>query len=207
MLNLEFIVEELSTKEALNLLLPKILTQEIAYKIHSFRGKSDLFKKLPSRLQGYKKWIDHTYKIIVLVDEDRENCKQLKQQLEKMAIKVGLVTKSSRGKGESFQVLNRIVIEELEAWFFGDVNAICQAYPRVYSNLGSQAKYRDPDAIKGGTWEALEKVLQSKGYHKGGLEKNNAAREISQYMNPKKNDSKSFQVFYQGLLEIIELDQ
>ena len=77
-------------------------------------------------------------------------------------------------------------------------------YPKISPNLVQQKKYRNPNTITGGNWEALEKVLQSKGYHKGGLEKNNAAREIGQYMNPKENCSKSFQVFYQGLLEIIE---
>jgi hypothetical protein len=45
--------------------------------------------------------------------------------------------------------------------------------------------------------------LQSKGYHKGGLEKIRAAEDISQYMNPQQNSSRSFQVFYQGLLKII----
>lgn len=104
-------------------------------------------------------------------------------------------------------MLNRIVVEELEAWFFGDINAICQAYPKISSHLANQAKYRDPDAIQGGTWEALEKVLQKKGYHQGGLEKHKAAKAISQYMNPEKNNSRSFQVFYQGLLEIMNLSQ
>ena len=51
-----------------------------------------------------------------------------------------------------FQVLNRIAVEELEAWFFGDVQAIHQAYERVSSSLIVKSAYRDPDAIKGGTW-------------------------------------------------------
>ena len=202
-LYLEFLVEDLSTKQALSYILPKILEEQVSFNIHPFRGKPDLLLKLPNRLQGYKKWIDHNYKIIILIDKDREDCKKLKQKLENIAIQAGLVTKSSQGNKKSFQVLNRIVIEELEAWFFGDINAICQAYPKVSPDLGKQAKYRDPDAINGGTWEALEKVLQSKGYHKGGLEKSHAAKEISQYMNPQQNSSRSFQVFYQGLLKII----
>jgi hypothetical protein len=96
------------------------------------------------------------------------------------------------------------VVEELEAWFFGDVEAIRQAYPKVSANLATQQQYRDPDAIKGGTWEALERVLQKAGYHQGGLEKYKASSEISQYMNPESNRSKSFKVFYKALLEIIK---
>lgn len=96
-------------------------------------------------------------------------------------------------------VLNRIAIEELEAWFFGDVEALRAAYPKVPATLGSQARYRDPDAIVGGTWEALERVLQGKGYHRGGLQKIKAAKEIAAHMDPARNRSRSFRVFMEGL--------
>ena len=133
-----------------------------------------------------------------------EDCQQLKDKLETIARETGLKTKSRVPNQDSFQLLNRIAIEELEAWFFGDVNAIVSAYPKVSPNLGKQAKFRNPDEIKGGTWEALEKVLKKVGYHQGGLEKVKAAREISQFMNPQENRSPSFQMFYQGLSKIIQ---
>nr|WP_234300870.1 DUF4276 family protein [Sphaerospermopsis aphanizomenoides] len=87
---------------------------------------------------------------------------------------------------------------------FGDINALVTAYPKLSHNLEKQAKYRDPDAISGGTAEALEKLLQTAGYQRGGLEKRKTAREVSLHINPSKNRSKSFQVFYEGLLKIIE---
>ena len=65
------------------------------------------------------------------------------------------MTKSSAAQNEDFQVVNRLAIEELEAWFFGDVEALHAAYCRVSINLQDQARYRDPDAIRGGTYEAL----------------------------------------------------
>jgi hypothetical protein len=188
-------------------LLLKILPSNVTSKIHAYRGKQDFFEKVPNRLKGYQAWLPPELKIVVLIDEDREDCLKLKKQLEDMAISAGLITKSSCQKDKSFQVLNRIVVEELEAWFFGDVQAIRQAYPKVSPNLANQQPYRDPDAIKGGTWEALERVLKKAGYHPGGLEKYKASSEISKYMNPKSNRSKSFQVFYQGLLEIINSKQ
>jgi hypothetical protein len=202
-LHLEFLVEEASLESALTQLLPKILPSTVSSKIHAFRGKPDLLAKLPDRLKGYQAWLPPDWKIVILIDKDREDCLELKEKLEIMAISSGLITKSSCQKDKSFQVLNRIVVEELEAWFFGDVQAIRQAYPKVSANLANQQPYRDPDAIKGGTAEALERVLKKAGYHPGGLEKNKASSEISQYMNPESNRSKSFQVFYQGLLEII----
>ncbi|MEG4024847.1 DUF4276 family protein [Microcoleus sp. S13C4] len=196
-------MEEASLESALTHIVPKILPSTVTYKIHAFRGKTDLLAKLPNRLKGYQAWLPPDWKIVILIDEDREDCLKLKQKLEIMAISSGLITKSSCQKDKSFQVLNRIVVEELEAWFFGDVEAICQAYPKVSANLANQQPYRDPDAIKGGTWEALERVLKKAGYHAGGLEKYKASSEISQYMNPELNRSKSFKVFYQSLLEII----
>ncbi|HAC62218.1 MAG TPA: hypothetical protein DCF68_01455 [Cyanothece sp. UBA12306] len=203
-MHFEFLVEEFSAKECLEQLLTKILSQTITYKIHNFRGKSDLIKKLPMRLKGYKDWIPDDYRIIILVDRDNEDCQILKDKLEDIAKQTGLITKSMSQDKKTFQVLNKIAIEELEAWFFGDVNAIVSAYSKVSPNLGNQAKYRKPDEITGGTWEALEKVLQKAGYHKGGLEKVKAAREISKFMTPQNNCSTSFQVFYKGILEMIK---
>jgi hypothetical protein len=206
-LHLEFLVEEDSQESALTQLLPKILLSNVTFNIHHYGGKPDLLAKLPDRLKGYQASLPPDWKIVVLIDEDRENCRKFKEKLEIMAISAGLIAKSSCQKNKSFQVLNRIVVEELEAWFFGDVEAICQAYPKVSPHLANQQPYRDPDAIKGGTWEALERVLKKAGYHPGGLEKYKASSEISKYMNPESNRSKSFQVFYQGLLEIINSKQ
>ena len=206
-LHLEFYVEELSQESALTQLLPKILPSNITFNIHHYEGKPDFLKKVPNRLKGYQPSLHPDWKIVLLIDEDREDCLNLKRQLEEMAISAGLIPKSSCQKNKSFQVLNRIVVEELEAWFFGDVEAICQAYPKVSPHLAKQKGYRDPDAIKGGTWEALERVLRKAGYHLGGLDKPKASSEISQYMNPESNRSKSFQVFYQALLEIINSKQ
>lgn len=201
-LHLELLLEEPSLEEALSYILPNILGDKATFRTHAFRGKTDLIGKLPSRLKGYSTWLPENYKIIVLIDEDRQDCQQLKQQLETIAQSAGLTTKSSSYPDKSYQVINRIVIEELEAWFFGDIEAIRHAYPKVSRNLANQSAYRDPDAIKGGTWEALERVLKRAGYHSGGLEKFRAAREIAPHMKPSINRSKSFQVFYTSLLEI-----
>ncbi len=54
---------------------------------------------------------------------------------------------------------------------------------------------RDPDAILGGTWEALERVLKRGGYFKTGLRKMECARMVAQQMVPARNTSTSFQAF------------
>ncbi len=93
-MHIEFLVEELSTQEFLLQVLPKIFAEKISYKIHPFRGKSDLLKKLPSRMKGYKSWLPDYYKIVVLVDRDDDDCINLKHQLEKIAKDSGFITKS-----------------------------------------------------------------------------------------------------------------
>lgn len=198
-MHIEFLVEEESAEVTLCQILPQMLKSEVTFQIHVFQGKPDLLQKLPGRLRGYKAWLPDDWKIVVLMDEDREDCKKLKETLEKTAHDAGLSTASASKPGTRFQVLNRLAIEELEAWFFGDILAIHCAYPRFPSSLGEKAKYRNPDAIRGGTWEALEQELQNVGYFKAGLPKIEAAREISRYMKPESNRSKSFQVFRAGL--------
>lgn len=201
-MHIEFLVEEPSAEVALNNLVPLIVGREVTFKVHSYQGKSDLLAKLPGRLQGYRGWLPEDWRIVVLLDADRADCRVLKGQLEGTAAQAGLVTRTVAGSPR-FQVLNRLAIEELEAWFLGDVEALRAAYPGVDRNLAAKEKFRDPDAIAGGTWEALEKVLQTAGYFKGGLGKVTAAREISRFMEPERNRSRSFQVFRQGLLEVV----
>jgi Domain of unknown function (DUF4276) len=196
-MHIEFLIEDYSGGEALGQLLPQCLKPGTEYRIHPFSGKQDLLKKLPDRLKGYKAWISSGDLIVVLIDRDSEDCLKLKQKLEEISAKAGFATKATNT--QSFQVLNRIMVEELESWFFGDIHAIIEAYPGINPNLAKQSKYRDPDAIQGGTCEALERVLQKARYHQGGLDKPKAARDIAKHMNPEVNTSKSFQAFYHGL--------
>lgn len=196
--HLEVLVEEYSAKVALDNLLPKILPSDVEFELHSFQGKSDLLKKLPQRLKGYRSWLPDDWRIVVLCDRDNDDCQDLKKSLEDYAILSGFTTKSSTAS-QQFTVLNRIAIEELEAWFLGDATAICQAYPKIAKSFVTQQRYRYPDAIKGGTWEALEALLKGKGYHQGGLNKVEAARTISEYMQPRNNQSPSFQCFNAGI--------
>ena len=77
-----------------------------------------------------------------------EDCHELKAYLEKAADdEASFVTKSSAAPNENFQVVNRLAIEELEAWFFGDVEAMHTAYSKnPNKSPRSKAKYRNPDA-------------------------------------------------------------
>lgn len=200
-MHVEFLLEEPSSEAFFAEFLPRISSPDVTWQLNAFQGKADLLTNLESRLKGYSRWIPNDWRIVVLVDEDRENCKQLKAKLENAAKKAGLVTKTS-SKGRSFTVLNRIAVEELEAWFFGDVPTLCSAYPGVPSSLDRQEKYRSPDSIAGGTWESIERVLQRAGHFPGGLGKIELARTMGKHIQPERNKSNSFQCLLAGLQKL-----
>lgn len=195
-------VEEYSMKVMLELLLPKMLG-EVEFQIIHFQCKTDLLDKLPARLKGYRYSLTNDAVIMVLLDRDNDDCLTLKKHLENIAINAGFKTKTNVEQNEYYQVINRIVIEELESWFFGDWTAVRKAYPRLAENTIRKEAYRIPDDIRGGTWEAFERELQKSGYFKTGLRKNENARQIAQYMNPADNQSKSFQVFRDAINSVM----
>lgn len=201
-MHIEILVEEPSVEAALQHLIPKICGNDVTHRCIVHQCKHDLLKKLPEKLRAYRKWLPEDYRIVVLIDADREDCVLLKQKLEKIAISAGFTTKTSARSKAQFQVLNRLAVEELEAWFFGDIDALRAAYQGISETLANQRNYRDPDAIAGGTWEALERELKKAGYFREGLQKIKLAREVSRYMEPERNRSKSFQVFRSGLIEL-----
>jgi len=198
--HVEILVEEPSAEAALRILLPKMLGSA-SFEIYPHSCKDDLLKRLPDRLRGYAAWIPDDWRIVVVVDRDDDDCKELKKRLEAMAAEAGLGTRS-KPKTKRFAVVNRLAIEELEAWYFGDWEAVQQAYPKVNANIPSQAKYRSPDAIKGGTWEAFEGVMKRAGYFRTGLRKIEAARAVAAHMDPNRNTSRSFQVLREALAEM-----
>lgn len=190
-------VEEYSIEAVLAQLLPNLLG-DIEFQIIRFQCKDDLLRQAPARLRGYASWLPDTWRILVLVDRDDDDCAQLKAQLETMAADAGLLTKT-QAQGQRFQVANRIAIEELEAWFFGDWTAVQAAYPRVPATIPQKSGFRDPDGIAGGTWEALERVLKRAGYFSTGLRKLELARSVAGHMDIQRNRSRSFQAFVEAV--------
>lgn len=200
--HLEILVEERSMAVALSVLLPKMTS--VSFEVREFQGKPDLLSKLEARLRGYQTWLEAVPgAVVVVVDRDDDDCQRLKESIEDVAAAAGTMVASARQPAAAGAVLVRIVVEELEAWFFGDVPALVQAYPGVPASLGQRKGFREPDAVAGGTWEALERVLKQAGHHRGGLAKVRAAREISPYMDVDNNTSRSFQVFRDGIRHLV----
>jgi hypothetical protein len=197
---LEILVEEPSAEAFLRGLLPRVIESEATFELYAHNGKDDLLNNLPTRLAGYSRWLPQSWRIIVLLDCDDDDCDALKLKMERIAIGAGLLSRTAAHE-LPWQIVNRIAIHELEAWYFGDWKSVKKVYPRVASKIPRKEAYRDPDRILGGTWEAFERVLQSAGYYKGGLRKIEAARAIGLCANPLENKSNSFLTFRDAVLE------
>ncbi len=180
--------------------LPRVLPENCTFKIYPYPGKDALLRKIGDRLKGYAAWMPDEYRIVVIVDRDGDDCEELKSRLEKVCDRAGLRSRRAGG-GPDWQVVIRIAIEELEAWYFGDWQAVCGAYPRVSPNIPNQARYRNPDAITGGTWETFERVLQRHGFFKQGIPKVQAATDIGRHIDPARNRSHSFAVLLDAIAE------
>jgi hypothetical protein len=198
--HLEVLVEEPSMEAFLRELLPRLLPQGRSFEVYPFQGKSDLLEKLPDRLRGYAGWLPNDWRIVVVVDRDDDDCLDLKQRLEQFAAEARLSTRTQPRRGD-WQLVNRVAIEELEAWYFGDWASVRSVYARVAPTIPSRATFRAPDSIAGGTWEAFERVLQRHGYFQGGLRKIEAARTIGAVLDPERCSSPSFRTFRQAILE------
>lgn len=204
-IHLEVLVEELSAKVALDLLLPRTIPVEATFVVHAFEGRVRLLSRLEQRLRGYSYYGQNT-RILVLVDRDDDDCRVLKAHLEQTARSVGLPTLcTATGQGR-IQVCNRIACEELEAWFLGDPKAVCAAYPKVKASYASQSKYRDPDAITGGTWEAMAHLLNQAGHYRdrARFPKVEVARMVTPHLDLNRNNSSSFRVFIDGVRRLTQ---
>jgi len=199
-------MEEPSAREALDALLPKLIgPRQLDTRVIEHGGKASLLTNLPKRLKGYAAIPAQDIRVMVLVDRDRDDCHALKARLEAAAHAAGLPTKTNPTSVGHFSVVNRVAIEELEAWFIGDVEALRSAFPRLPASLGQKTPFRDPDAVPGGTWEALHRALQRAGYYVASdrLPKVELARLVAREMQPARNRSSSFHMFVTGLDALI----
>ncbi|MFJ3903215.1 DUF4276 family protein [Streptomyces sp. NPDC090025] len=200
---LEVLVEEESAAEAIRPLLRRILEGcQVKIGIRQFRGKPDLLKKLPERLQGYAaaRRRGEDVRVIVLLDRDNDECVALKARLDEIALKSGMRPRSGVDSGEAFHVLNRIAVRELESWYFGDWAAVRKGFPKVPPD--PPRSYRgDPDRASGKCSDAFENVLFSSGIRIAS--KPEWGRRIGPHLSLESNRSPSFLAFVSGVRAIV----
>ncbi len=215
-MHFEILVEDRSGKKALDILLPKIVGGTHTFKVHPYKGigripkhmreardasKRILLDNLPRLLKGYGKTFagypeDYPAAVILVCDLD-DQCKKMFRQ-------------------ELFNILEQcnpqpktrfcIAIEEGEAWFLGDLDAVKNAYPQAKNHILNM--YIN-DSICG-TWEKLadavypggSSALSARGYQAIGAEKSIWAEKITPQMDILKNRSPSFCYFRDKLRQL-----
>jgi len=195
---MEILVEEPSAEEPIRAIARQIVGDRAKVTVHNLESKYKLLKNLPSRLSAYRDRIDdgEDLRILVLVDRDSDDCVELKGKLETVASQARLVTKTA-SEGDGFQIVNRIVVEELESWFLGDPAALRSAFPRLPTLDPNKKPFRNPD--NGGTAEVLARLLKKHGIYGGKYPKIEGARRVAPHLDPDRNRSASFHAFRKGV--------
>lgn len=212
-MHIEILVEDSSGKRLLDKIVPTILGpmgEPHTWRIHPYRGigrlpkglnskadpaKRALLDNLPRLLTGYGRTpgIDAA---VVVVDTDKRNCVEFLAELKALEAQC---TPRPR-------VMFRLAIEEMEAWFLGDKDAILAAYPTAERSV-LQAYKQDSVC---GTWETLAdaiypggaKALQKLGFPASGDAKHEWAEKIGPNLVLERNASPSFIKFVEGLRQL-----
>ena len=208
-MHFEILVEDISGKTALEILIPKIIsTEQHTFNIHSYQGighkvpkdlkstsdakKRILLDRLPKIVQGWGKTLsdpDYSFVLIAICVLDNRCLSTFRREL------LDLVDKCNPKPKTQFC----IAIEEGEAWYLGDLAAVKAAYPRAKEAVLNS--YTN-DSICG-TWEKLADAVFSGGKQKLskqggqaiGLEKTNWANNIPPHMDVDNNMPPSFCYF------------
>ncbi len=210
------LVEDQSGKKALDILIPKIIGDAHTFITHSYKGigriprnmrdtdnagKRILLENLPKLLKGYGRTFygystEYPAAVILVCDLDEKCLKTFRQELF-------AILNACNPKPETRFCF---AIEEGEAWFLGDLNAVKTAYPQAKDNVLNS--YTN-DSICG-TWEKLADAiypggaqeLSKKGWQAVGAEKSIWAEKISPCMDITDSLSPSFCYFRDKLQEL-----
>jgi hypothetical protein len=213
-MHIEILVEDRSGKLLLESLVPRIIGehgQPHTWRLIPYRGigsipkelkdvpdpsRRVLLNRLPALLQGYGKTpgIDA---VVVVVDNDRRDCRDFLRELQ------GVHERCSPRPLTLF----RLALEEIEAWYLGDMEAVRAAYP----NLKGRALEGYAQDACVGTWELLAEAvypggstkLRTTGYAQTGALKCEWAQQIGPLMNIEENLSPSFQKFRDGMRRLV----
>ncbi len=136
MKELVFLLEEPSAKAMLESLLPRILSEEIAFRCIPFEGKQDLEKQLSRKIRAYQ---NPTARFIVLRDQDSHpDCAAVKHHLLHLC----------HLSGRAAQCLVRIACRELEAFYLADLLAVERALGiQGLAHQQQSRKFRSPDTL------------------------------------------------------------
>lgn len=179
-----FLLEEPSMKELLEQLLPRLFPgweTGVHFLCIQHGGKDDLRKSIPRKLRA---WLQPLDRFVIVQDQDRADCRQAKARLMELCHQAGRQ-----------DALIRIVCQELEAWYFGDLESLAQEYslPASRRKRISQG-LRNPDIVDKPS-HILEKNIPA-------FQKIAGARRMGRRLSPESNQSRSFIIFLHGIRRV-----
>lgn len=148
-----------------------------------------LLDQLAAKLRGFGRSLDpQLERVVILVDADADPCVELLRRLDELV----------KGISPAPTVLFRIAIEELEAFYLGDLAALAKAFPE---HDREAARQYVPDSICG-TAELFGKIIDD-----GGLNKVKWAEAMGPRVttNPARSRSPSFKKLVSGLTEFVDV--
>ncbi len=171
------LLEERSMKALLEGLLPR-LWPDMRFICIPHEGKKDLERSIPRKLRA---WHEPGARFVVVRDNDGGDCHALKKELRALCNQAGQA-----------HVLVRIACQELEAWYFGEPEAMAGAFGNVQlKTIGNKARFRNPDAIPSPS-KAITEIVP-------GFQKIAGARRMASHLSRNGNRSSSFQAMLDGL--------
>lgn len=145
------------------------------------QGKGDLERSLERKIQNWKGPIQPRF--IIMRDNDGRDCYEQKQKL------LDLVPEFA-----SARVKVRLVVQELESWYLGDIEAIIKSgliNEKIAAQHRGKRRCRDPDSVTHAKREFKQRIVDG-----GQLE---LARQISPFLSIGANRSRSFHSFVAAL--------
>jgi hypothetical protein len=162
-------------------LLPR-LVPGLEFICVTHEGKQDLEKSIPKKLRA---WKEPGARFVVVRDNDNSDCTVLKARLKQLCADAGRP-----------DTLIRIPCQELEAWYFGEPDALARAYQDPpLADISNKARFRESDVIQQPSNE-LSKLVPS-------FQKIAGARLMGGELSVEGNRSRSFQVFLAGVRQLL----
>ncbi|MCQ4261168.1 DUF4276 family protein [Stutzerimonas stutzeri] len=209
-MHIEIVVEDSSGSELINSVITKIigeLGEAHTWRVHPYKGigripknlsrtgdpaNRVLLQQLPKLLKGYGR-TPGVDAVVVVLDSDRKDCRDFLKDLTALANECQ----------PNLNVMFRIAVEEMEAWYLGDRHAIMCAYRKA--KIAVLERYEQDSVC--GTWELLAdaiypggmKAIRKTGWPLPGQIKHEWAKKISPFLNIEENESPSFCKLRDGL--------
>lgn len=176
-----FLLEEPSMRVLLDGWLPRIFPGWVEgqhFLCIPHEGKSDLDRSIPRKLAGWRIPGD---RFVILRDNDGADCIHVKARLKSLCLQAGRP-----------QTLVRLVCQELEGWYLGDLAALETAFDATGIDTPAHRKrFVDPDGWRKPSNEVKRLVPA--------FQKISGARAMALHLEPEGNRSHSLRVFVTGL--------